>query len=326
MFIELQLQDTRAKREKSKAKRAEEREARVAAGLAELELWLRNLVRQGLSNVQSRSPKFWSDIAARMIDAQAPGIGRRLAEMPGIVASGEGWAGRLLAEMGKLYLLVEGFKRIASLPENARSDIRSAIGWTLKEDEVLAQDGLRDEWLVLGQRVYDEERLRVRRTWLRGSASGRCAMVLDFSFQGQNSFATALIPGTSFEAELAFYPSADPVRAAVKTRHSEPKTVTALVGYGGVNELLESYSSALSRKPWIEAYAAPLAAVVPQVIDNKWHLRDSEGWLARVRPRFKERWQMLALSGGQPMFVFGEWHGNSILPLSVMAEGRFVPM
>src|SRR5262249_10294655 len=53
---------TRARREKTKAKRAEEREARVAAGLAELDLWLRDLVRQGLASVQSRGPKLWNDI------------------------------------------------------------------------------------------------------------------------------------------------------------------------------------------------------------------------------------------------------------------------
>ncbi|HKF58612.1 MAG TPA: SWIM zinc finger family protein, partial [Blastocatellia bacterium] len=56
---------TRARREKTKAKRAGEREARVAAGLTELDLWLRDLVRQGLASVQSRGPKLWNDIAAR---------------------------------------------------------------------------------------------------------------------------------------------------------------------------------------------------------------------------------------------------------------------
>jgi len=317
---------TRARRERTKAKRAEEREARVAAGLAELDLWLRDLVRQGLANVQSRGPRLWNDIAARMIDAQAPGIARRLAEMTEVVASGEGWAGRLLAELGKLYLLLEGFKRIASLPEEARADIRSAIGWTLKEDELLAQDGLRDDWVVLGQRVYDEERLRVRRTWLSGVASLRSAMVLDFSFQGQNSFASGLMPGTVFDGDLVFYPSADPSRAIVKTRHSEPRNFSAPAGYHSVDGLLESYSAALSRKPWIETYAAPLAEVVPVLVQSKFYLRDSDGGLARIRPRFGRRWQMTALSGGHPMFVFGEWDGATLLPLSVVADGRFVQL
>jgi len=261
-----------------------------------------------------------------MIDAQAPGIARRLTEIPGIVASGEGWAAGLMAELGKLYLLLEGFKRISSLPEAVQTDIRSAIGWTLKEEDLLGQDGLRDEWLVLGQRIYDEDRLRVRRTWLRGAASARDAMVLDFSFQGQNSFASVLVPGTSLDAELVFYPSADPTRAVVKTRHSEPRAFAATAGYGGVKELLCSYSEALSRRPWIEAYAAPMAAITPALAQGKWHLRDGEGGLARIRPRFERRWQMIALSGGQPMFVFGEWDGTSILPLSVIADGRFVQL
>jgi hypothetical protein len=246
--------------------------------------------------------------------------------MSGIVASGEGWAGRLLAELGKIYLLLEGFKRITSLPEEVRADIRSAIGWTLKEDELLALDGLRDEWLVLGQRVYDEDRLRVHRTWLRGAASGRAAMVLDFSFHGQNSFASGLVPGTVFDAELVFFPSADPTRAIVKNRYSEPRAFSAPSGFGSVDELLDSHSAALSRKPWIEAYAAPMAQVVPVLVQSRWHLRDSDGGLARIRPPIAKRWELVALSGGHPIFVFGEWDGSSILPLSVVADGRFVAL
>src|SRR5271157_2988284 len=58
----------------AQAKRAAGREARVAAGLDELKRWLLDLVRQGLASVPGRPYGFWESVAARMVDAQAPGV------------------------------------------------------------------------------------------------------------------------------------------------------------------------------------------------------------------------------------------------------------
>src|SRR5262245_40528954 len=67
----------------AQAKRAASREAKVVAGLQELELWLRDLVRGGLAPIQSQPPQFWERMAARLVDAQAPGIARLIREMAG---------------------------------------------------------------------------------------------------------------------------------------------------------------------------------------------------------------------------------------------------
>ena len=63
---------------KTAAKRAEYREARVAIGLAELDRWLCDQVRQGLAASQRAGYSHWDDIGARMVDAQAPGPAERL--------------------------------------------------------------------------------------------------------------------------------------------------------------------------------------------------------------------------------------------------------
>src|SRR4029077_123239 len=55
-------------------RRAEQREARVASGLTELDRWLCDQVRQGLAASQRYGYRHWDDIAARMIDAQAAGL------------------------------------------------------------------------------------------------------------------------------------------------------------------------------------------------------------------------------------------------------------
>ena len=37
-------------------------------------------------------------------------------------------------------------------------------------------------------------------------------------------------------------------------------------------------------------------------------------------------WKMVALSGGRPFSIFGEWNGIAFRPLSAIAEGRFVTL
>src|SRR4029078_8048728 len=59
-------------------KRANDRAAKVSDGLAELEVWLRDLVRTGLTAAQTQSLSFWETPARRMVDAQAPGVARML--------------------------------------------------------------------------------------------------------------------------------------------------------------------------------------------------------------------------------------------------------
>jgi hypothetical protein len=72
----------------AQAKRAANREAKVVAGLRELELWLRDITRGGLASVGSQPLQFWERTAARLVDAQAPGVARLVREMAGVTASG----------------------------------------------------------------------------------------------------------------------------------------------------------------------------------------------------------------------------------------------
>src|SRR5215208_6512570 len=130
------------KRAAAKTGRASERHSRVSAGLAELELWLRDLVRRGLADAQSQPTKYWEQMTARLVDAQAPGAARRVRELSSATASAEGWAEAVLSRIGLLYLLVEAFKRIDTLPEPVQADVRACLGWTIREEELSADAGM----------------------------------------------------------------------------------------------------------------------------------------------------------------------------------------
>jgi hypothetical protein len=310
------------KKRATKVKRSSsERQSRVAAGLAELELWMRDLMRRGLAVAQTQPPRYWEQMAARLIDAQAPGAARRVREMSSVVAAAEGWADALLARVGSLFLAVEGFKRIETLPEPVRADLRTCLGWTVKEEE-LSAEGVRDCWLVTGQRTFEEDKLRVQRTWLWGEESGRDAALLEFAAPGQ-VLKSGLLVGTMIEAELVYYPSNYPLRAAVKQRHSAPVPRRPARGHTSAESLLDAYADALARNPWLEVFPALLDAVVPVRRDGAWLLRDADGRLLPISPKAAGGWKLLALGGGSPVTLFGEWDGRHLLPLCVWAEERY---
>jgi hypothetical protein len=166
---------------KQAAARAAERERRVAAGVAEASLWLRDLVRQGLSTAPARPASSWETMAARLVDAQAPGAARLVRQMATIPASGEGWPERLLDRMARLHLLLESYGRIDSLPPDLAADVRTGLGWTDRQEALLELDGVRDQWAVVGAAVTRRDRLRVQRTWLWGRETGRGALLLHFA-------------------------------------------------------------------------------------------------------------------------------------------------
>src|SRR4029077_14664035 len=91
--------------------------------------------------------------------------------------------------------------------------------FSLRQADVLAAgQSIRDHWQVLARRDLEQDRIRTRRTWLRGRKTGRDALLLSFAAAGQ-ALDDSLAVGSETEADLVFYPGAVPLRAAVLARH-----------------------------------------------------------------------------------------------------------
>ena len=304
-------------------RRAQQREQRVGTGLAELDRWLRDQVRQGLAASQQSGYRHWDDIAARMVDAQAPGLAERLRALAAVPYSGPGWDGRLLEEYALLRLLAVAYGRQADLAPPLRDTVRSRIGFTVRQADVLAAGPpVRDRWQVLARRDLDQDRLRTRRAWLRGNATGRYALVLSFAAAGQY-LDDSLIVGTGTDAELVFYPAAVPLRALVADRHDEgPEGAPAGDTVAG---LLTSWATALGDDPWLDSWPAVLAATParsPQPC-----LYDAAGDALPLHPGAGDCWPLFALSGGSPLTMAGEWTPRGLWPLTAWdAGGTAVPL
>lgn len=300
----------------AQAKRAAARETKVAAGIEELALWMGDLVRMGIASLPGKPYAFWDGPAARLVDAQAPGLARMVKELGGIAATGAGWQDRFLERLGLLTLLIEGYRRGPELSEAVLADLRAAIGFTTSQEELLSQTGLMDEWLVVGRCVDLEDRLRVQRSWLVGKQSGQAALVLHFG-AGTEPLDTSLPTGAAFRGELVFYPSAQPQRALIKSREAAARFHPAGVSLSHAHD---RYRQALARCPWIRMYPMLVSDAVPTRGSAGFRLRDGED---RELPLFGPRtclWKLVAIAGGAPTAVFGEWDGYALRPMTAWPE------
>ncbi len=305
-------------------KTAEKRLASVQKGLESLDLWLNDLIRQGLASVQTQPATFWERQAARLRDAQAPALDTRLRRLAEIPNASPNWPEKLLDELGKLALLTHAFRLEEQLEPGMREEVRQLIGWSLTQDEVNARgETLRDDWLIIGQVLEENERGKTQRTWLVGARSGRAALILQFSFAGQ-PFAEQFAPGSRQEAELTFWPGVYPQRAQMHARLGDLIPLKGeLPGVEKIDVFLNNVADALSRQPWLERFPCLLRGVVPVCSEEGrlWHIRDHEGKALPLKGA--DHWLLLALSGGHPVDLAAEWDGETLRPLGVMADGAY---
>lgn len=163
-------------------RRAERRAERITGGAQELEQRLTDLLRGGLAAADQSGYGLWEETAARMVDAQAPGLAGRVRELGAIPASGPGWPVRLLEECALLHLLDTAWLGIDRLPEPLAATVRTRVGLTASADGPL----VRDHWLVLAQYDTPDGKIVTRRIWLYGKDSGRTALLLSFGAAGRS--------------------------------------------------------------------------------------------------------------------------------------------
>ncbi|GAA2106913.1 SWIM zinc finger family protein [Actinomadura alba] len=297
-------------------KTAERREQRVADGVAELDQWLRDQVAHGLAHAERAPYHLWDDVARRLVDAQAGALAGQVRRLASIPRRGADWPQRLLAEYALLRLLTTAFRRRAELPGPLAATVRARIGFTLTHEEVLAGERVRDLWYVAGSSDAEQDRLITRRVLLRGRDTGRSALVLSFAAPGR-ALDASLVVGDTVDAELAFYPGAQPLRAIVAARHAPPGR-RAPRGTT-VEELLREHAAALSRDPWLDRWPAVLAGLrLGRAGDDGWHVIDPAGHALPLRTT--DPWRLLAVSGGRPLTVAGEWSARGLVPLSAWQE------
>ncbi|MFC9439049.1 SWIM zinc finger family protein [Nocardia sp. NPDC057030] len=307
---------------------AEQRRARVTAGLAELDVWLGDQVRTGLAQAD-RSYRAFETIAARMVDAQAPGVASALRQLPAAVVTRPDWPDVVLREYARLHLLVAAHRRLDELPPELGASVRTHVGYPNPAESVRTEPAVRDRWMVLGLRITEDERLYTRRTWLYGRQSRRWAVVVDHSF-GAPGFPADVPPlGLLADADVHYYPGAAPLRALWGERHGAPEPFTTLPTDpdrpGTIAAALAEHAAALGADPWLRGWPVLLTDVVPVPTETGWYIAESDGTALPVAPT-EQPWRLLGVSGGYPVTVAAEWTGEGLVPVSVFTAGEVIDL
>ncbi|MEM6282150.1 MAG: SWIM zinc finger family protein [Chloroflexota bacterium] len=310
----------------AQAKRAAKRQANIVAGLDELDLWMRDLIRSGLASVQGKPRTFYEAPAKRLVDAQAPALAERVRALAVIPSSGEGWVERMLSELARMHLIIEGFRRFDALPPEMQSDLRTVVGWAMQANELVDEPGIRDNWLVLGSITDGQDRLKTRRVWLHGTQSGKNALLLEFAFGGAG-FDLNYTVGEAFDAEVVYFPGTYPLRALIRQHHGiAPYPSAVLPGYQTLKASIDAYAAALAKNPWTSQFPVACQQVIPAKDGRTWVVVDAERKSLPLDRAFRSQWELFAVSGGHPVWVFGEWSGEALLPLTVAADDRMITL
>ncbi len=311
-------------------KRAERRAERVTGGAQELEQRLADLLRGGLAATDRSGYGLWEETAARMVDAQAPGLAARVRELGAITGSGPGWPVRLLEECGLLHLLDAAWLGRDRLPDPLAATVRTRVGLPLSAEG----PPVRDHWLVLAQYDIPDGKIVARRIWLYGRGSGRTALLLSFGAAGRPP-AQALPVGATIDAELTPYPGGGQLRAELgeqfgATAAAGPPPGIAAAAAPAV------YGNALRDDPWLDAWPVTLRDVIPVPSKDGWQVADAHadahpgartGSALPLAPAALSRpglWKLVALSGGGPVTVFGEIGHRGFDPFAAWDPGEGV--
>jgi hypothetical protein len=288
----------------------------VRHGLDELDLWLADQVRGGLAALQRGGYGPVDQMAARMVDAQAPGVAGLLRSLPARFV-GDRWPDRTLEHLALIRLLVAAHRRLDDLPADLAETVRGRVGYPRSKESVLASPAVRDRWAVLGLVDVPDYRLTSRRVWLRGSVSGRWAVLLSFAVGGAG-LDTTVLPGVTIDADLHFYPGAGEHRALLGAEHDRLEGVLDAPGIG-VGEAAAAFGALVAADPWAERLPVVLhgAPIPPDDAEQRWSFRGEDGLAVELVPG-AGAWPLLARSMGDPIDVAGEWTRRGFLPLGFL--------
>ncbi|MFJ7420174.1 SWIM zinc finger family protein [Streptomyces uncialis] len=308
-------------------RRAERRAERVTAGALELERRLADLMRGGLAAVEREGRAVWEETAARMVDAQAPGLAARARELGALTGSGPGWPVRVLEECALLHLLARGWLHRDTLPAPLAATVRTRVG--LPSPPVGPPS--RDRWLVLASYDTPDARLTTRRIWVHGTESGRTGLVLSYGAAGRAPEVSFPV-GSTVDAEAVWYPGAGQSRVELTGVALGPGPCPVRPAGVGVAEAVAGYGGAVAVDPWLESCPVTVSGVRPAGSGVGWSLLGPAGGgalpLTSAFQRSPGLWRLVSVSGGADVTVFGELGFEGFRPLAVWAapEGGLVPL
>ena len=320
---QIKAPDAKAKSDASKAKTRDKRLDQMVAGMEELNAWMDDIIRQGVANVEQAPESFYQNIAARMVDAKLGGLRRRILRLSSLPYTGINWPEAYLSQLAEIFLLAKGFSQMESLPENLQLELLSLVGVNQKKEDLIGQPEVEDDWMVMAQLEEQQDRLKMRRSWLKGAHTNQMALILDYAF-GNDSFQNHYTPGSVFLGTVIYYPASYKSRGILKSQETIKAKIGEFDGYPKIENMLEDYAQALSKNPWISRFPTTFERVIPVSQGDQYFIVDVDKKFLEIKLENLKIWTLLAISGGGSIDIFGEWDGKVFYPLSAVVDGRYL--
>jgi hypothetical protein len=294
--------------EAAQAKRLQARQRKVSDGIDELQLWIKDIVRNGILDMPQKGFAWFENMGKRMVDAQAPGLAGMVRALGETNFFEEGWQTAFLDQLLSIYLVTEAYKNSDHIDASLQNDIRTIVGFAQNQDEIKEQQGVTDNWLVLAKYTTEVDHLTTERNWLYGTTTNQYALVLQFIMRGHAAQLT-FSPGMYVQAELVFYPSVSPVRALVKQQLAT-NSESSLTAFANWQQVAEAETTLNSRFPIRQDRPYIIQQLKPVQYNQQWWLQDAAQNMMQLKNEHKYIWKLLSLSGGHPlnMAVIGREH------------------
>ncbi len=313
-----------------KEKVSPERFVAMQAGNAELQSRLLDLIRAGLVELDLAPPQsrpvrggamvtYFEEFAARMVDAQFGSIAKRIRCWASFREQFQDtWHEKILNEWGELFIFSKAFHHFNQLGESFQDELLAQAGVTMRTSDLIQQLGIQDVWLVLGQITTAEvNNLTSRRTWFIGEATQKIILLLEYTF-GSSDFTTLWLKDIAYAGEAVYYPAAYPLRVTFKSLDAVP-LFTYINGFETIEAFLIAYSDVRALSPWLPQFPVLLTAIKPIFFRNKFLLVDKEKKYIYTEGDESRLWQMMGMSGGHFISVFGEWNGETFKILNAFS-------
>lgn len=299
------------------------RRRNMERGAEDLNQWIADIHAIGVIHLPEQTDSI-ERMAERMVDAQMGSIAKRLRMGMALFAHEKDWQEHWLGLIAQLSQFIALFRQIDTLPAPLVYDVWQYAGVFFKKKDILAGRPVRDQWLVLGAELQQEEQLLARKVWLFGLETRLWAMLLDF---GMNARSLDPVPpiGQVWDTVLAYYPSATGHRALVVHSAAYKIWDGAPMGFDDWEAFQQYRFQRLLKNPLEETFPCMIRQAIPEVSsDGKWCLFDTSGRMVTFESKWGSRDHWISLSSNGPLAVFGEMEGQRFRAWSVYTQGRLI--
>ena len=303
----------------------EKRIALMQKGAHDLSNWLNDLVKTGIAHLSSYEETYWESISKKMVDSKLSGVSTRILRIKNLVQEADSWEESVLKEISNLNLLAKALNKLEQYSKTEQLTFLNLAGFNITKKHLEKAILKKDQWQILAVEQWQEDKIKLRQTWIQGKESKFMGMLLEYAW-GNQEFMTLWEAGKIFYGELKIYPSSFPLRAMVSAYQHREGGIESYAAYPNLEVFFQAYAKAISLNPLLPKFPVCLKNVKVVSKNEKVLLIDAEEKSLECTCEEKVKWSLLALSTGNAIRLFGIWNGIHLIPKSVLLEDRFISL